>query len=388
MATTQLLKSINTKDDGLVRNRLIGPATTTVKLHRWTTMARQLIRDKDYQQYVHHNSYRIDPIPPWKIQTPSIFYGQYDLRKETLPTSVLRAEFFERIHEQGHADYTIYCDGSLQDNGRAGSGMAVFKGDKHLQNHDMRIRVSDNSSTTQSELLAITAALKKIGTLKGSFNIISDSKSALQSLESTSPTCELLAARINTLLSKECEKGKRIRLFWAPSHSGIIGNEVADRLAKEACDKEVEDYRLPLSTRQLAGELRKMLQERYWEYLLTKKLDSYSLSTYIDVTNGIPPVYHTHGLVKRRDQTAYSRIRLGYKYLWEIGVPTTAQNKRCAICHVDGGHCLNHYAGECPYLAEYYNSEAPSNIERLKHILGDNIVARIKKRYPLFASAR
>nr|CAH7752294.1 unnamed protein product [Callosobruchus chinensis] len=58
-----------------------------------------------------------------------------------------------------------------------------------------------------------------------------DSRAALMALASNHYTSKLVWDCHNTL--KTLAKTKRVTLSWVPSHSGIIGNERADRCAKE-----------------------------------------------------------------------------------------------------------------------------------------------------------
>lgn len=44
------------------------------------------------------------------------------------------------------------------------------------------------------------------------------------------------------------------------------------------------------------------------------------------------------------------RLRLGYKYYWEV---SGAPPESCALCARPGGHTLQHYALECPAIACY-----------------------------------
>ena len=62
--------------------------------------------------------------------------------------------------------------------------------------------------------------------------IISDSKSALQSLNKEKALHKNLVNKIQKQLTHCRNNGQKIKFMWVPSHVGITGSETADRLAK------------------------------------------------------------------------------------------------------------------------------------------------------------
>ena len=67
---------------------------------------------------------------------------------------------------------------------------------------------------------------------EASIAICSDSQAALKSLQAAKVTSVLVAETMAAL--KELAIFNSVRLVWVPGHSGIPGNEEADRLAKLA----------------------------------------------------------------------------------------------------------------------------------------------------------
>ncbi|KAG6442242.1 hypothetical protein O3G_MSEX002220 [Manduca sexta] len=88
-----------------------------------------------------------------------------------------------------------------------------------------------------AELIAILEALSYIDSIShNNFLILTDSRSALQLLyRCTSPIRGIpIAYSILDIICKLRESKKNVTLQWVPSHVGIKGNEVVDKLAKEA----------------------------------------------------------------------------------------------------------------------------------------------------------
>ena len=101
--------------------------------------------------------------------------------------------------------------------------------------------------TQQSCKQSYNFALKRAYQCQESkFVIFSDSLSALQALEKLQ-TDHPLSIEIQDMLHKIEVDPKEIVSMWVPGHVGIRGTEAADRVAKEALDKEPTDDLMPFS---------------------------------------------------------------------------------------------------------------------------------------------
>uniref|UniRef100_A0A2S2QK82 RNase H type-1 domain-containing protein n=1 Tax=Sipha flava TaxID=143950 RepID=A0A2S2QK82_9HEMI len=100
------------------------------------------------------------------------------------------------------------------------------------------IKYSNNvplfASFFTTECLAILVALHTIKTLNTCyFVIVSDSQSCLMALN-TSPLASpvfYLILQIRSILLSRSSLGYTINLLWVPSHTRILGKEIADALA-------------------------------------------------------------------------------------------------------------------------------------------------------------
>ncbi|CAK1598148.1 unnamed protein product [Parnassius mnemosyne] len=98
-------------------------------------------------------------------------------------------------------------------------------------------------------------------------NILSDSKSALESLTNPNALHPLAAKILERMRDIDSNQGK-VRLFWIKAHCGIPGNERADELAKSAAEtlKQTPVYDcFPLSfaKRSIRDKTLHNWQERY-----------------------------------------------------------------------------------------------------------------------------
>ena len=104
------------------------------------------------------------------------------------------------------------------------------------------LKLSDKLSVYSTELSAIIVGLQWVEQVKPNRVVIcSDSSSALKSIMSTRTDREDLLVEIYTLLYRLKAEGIVVYFCWVPAHIGIVGDEKADRLAKEALKKNLVD---------------------------------------------------------------------------------------------------------------------------------------------------
>jgi ribonuclease HI len=124
------------------------------------------------------------------------------------------------------------------------------------------------------ELFAILQSLLYALRDKGTkFLVCTDSLNELEAnmeLDSRHPLIHL----IQIILSKLNYKEKSVVFCWVPGHSGIAGNERADKCAKAACQKNPVDCQLVV-TPDLKALLKQKLKEMIrnaWHTIDTNKL--------------------------------------------------------------------------------------------------------------------
>eukprot|EP00916_Digyalum_oweni_P014228 GHVL01023335.1.p1 GENE.GHVL01023335.1~~GHVL01023335.1.p1 ORF type:complete len:148 (-),score=19.52 GHVL01023335.1:48-491(-) len=94
--------------------------------------------------------------------------------------------------------------------------------------------------------------------------ILSDSKSALTALQNGSRNREELQTEILFLCHQIIASGTELTLMYIPSHTGIRGNDMADRAAKEAVTDQAAFHDLK-STKTEAKHKMAKVAWRHWE---------------------------------------------------------------------------------------------------------------------------
>ena len=134
-----------------------------------------------------------------------------------------------------HSELNIYTDGS-KDSGYVGAGF-VFLEVNHPVLTD-QFRLPSVCTVFQAEVLAIkeaAIALQKTGKYKY-IRIYVDSQAALKAVANAEVTAGVVREAIEAL--NEAGRGRTIILCWTKAHVGTMGNEMADKLAKNGstCD--------------------------------------------------------------------------------------------------------------------------------------------------------
>lgn len=155
----------------------------------------------------------------------------------------------------------IYTDGSRSELGVA-SAFCALKGDEVL--HEWSCRLENYNTIYQAELYAIQQALVWRNRLRErNYKIYTDSLSSLQAL-TKSPNKHPIVRDIKIALR---EQHKITKLAHVSAHIGIKGNELADKLAKEAINQS-HKINLPVPPSHVKSVLKnKILQnwQLYWD---------------------------------------------------------------------------------------------------------------------------
>lgn len=155
-----------------------------------------------------------------------------------------------------------YCDGSKNE---VGVGTGIFN---PYTMKGKSFRLSDNATVMQAELYGIQECANQyvmVGARNKRITILSDSQAALQALAKS--TFDSVSVGNCIKILEKVTVHNKIQIRWVPGHSGINGNEVADRLANEGSTKDTIDLVSPESPATFDKALNEWLvqnQEREW----------------------------------------------------------------------------------------------------------------------------
>jgi ribonuclease HI len=130
-------------------------------------------------------------------------------------------------------------------------------------------RLVDGLATAKCELVAIHLAVKwaEAHAALGSFVILTDSKKALQILNSSRENNSVKTSTVDTWRALS-RAGTTVSFSWGKGHSGISGNEQADRAAKNGLELEPS-----LSCRKDTNDIRENVEDlllKKWQGLWDK----------------------------------------------------------------------------------------------------------------------
>jgi ribonuclease HI len=144
----------------------------------------------------------------------------------------------------------IFTDGSKNENG-VGAGIAIFIDGEIEQ--QLKYKLNNDCSNNQAEQLAITKALEAIdnmynrSSIRKTVTIYTDSRITILSLENQRNHSNLIDTIRRKTIALE-EQGWTIKFTWIKAHDGNLGNELADKLAKQATkNKNIIYNKIPKS---------------------------------------------------------------------------------------------------------------------------------------------
>lgn len=158
---------------------------------------------------------------------------------------------------------TIYTDGSKRKEGKSTGASVIIEGSDQAYYWCL----PKECSIFTAEAFAIKSALEHIhtkqeGNWTNEIIILSDSKSVLQALSKNKIDAytNKYILEIKYWYNKiKTEFRKNITFIWIPAHKGIEGNEIADKIAKEATEeKEHGEIEVPIS------DLKSLFKKETW----------------------------------------------------------------------------------------------------------------------------
>ena len=267
------------------------------------------------------------------------------------------------------ADIKIFTDGSKDPTkANAGAGIVIF--DNGIAKSNAKIKLDSRSSIFTCELIAIREALtwlckQKISNKK--IELYTDSLSALQALKrAKNPQRQEMINqiyRLNTTLNRELNSN--INLIWIPSHVGIEGNDIADRLAKIGAECGTL-MRTGLSKSEAYSFIISHFKQK-----ATTKFNEFKIANNYEYGERNNSIIIHHPCPKL--DKIYTRLRLGASYL---GAESKSRPRNCPHCNLP--ETFEHVIFQCGQ----HNMERETLANTLSYELGIPIISRRTLLFP------
>ena len=267
----------------------------------------------------------VTEIPSWCMKKPDILFDLHTSKKSFSDSLIMKQNF--HILQSRYTEYQhIYTDGS-KDGEKV--GCAFLYG-----NHFSSLRIPDGSSVFTAEAKAIDLALDFIDScfLHDKFLIFSDSLSVLKALNHTSSK----NSQIQKLLEKhhKIANTKEILFCWLPSHVGIIGNEIADRKAKDSLHLNMSTFEIPFNS----------FKPLINKYILSEWQKSWDTATFNKLHAIKPVVGNNSSAIRnvRREDVVITRLRIGHTRFTHSYILNREEQPFCIACnqHITVKHIL------------------------------------------------
>ena len=321
------------------------PAKSVTEFH-WTALSKKF---KPYnhplhtkmQEYFDNNNCdtvsapALPVTPPWHLKACNVDTSLIKFGSKHENPEQLRNLALEKIENYNNSVH-IYTDASKTTDNKTSAAFCVPK----LQvEHSSRL--TDRITIFAAELTAIKLALIwVINTLHEDVTIFSDSYSSLQALASGKSTCR--PNLLNEILAIITRYNQTVTFVWVPSHIGIKGNELTDRLAALSVTHCDIDLNIGLELTEAYSTVDSYITGKWqhkWDHETTGfhyRIIEKSVSTTIKF-------YHS----SRHKEVIITRLRLGKcrlnAYLHQIG---KHPDGLCDIC--SKMETVTHFLTECP----------------------------------------
>ena len=392
IATARFAHHVLNSPDSPLKDPLITAIGHNKKLYTHTSVIYNLAAIAT--EYKIKDNESLEPLrrPPWYRHNGIINIRELGQAKNHCDAQSVRASFEKQIKQDSNKNAKlIFTDGSVNEDGRSGSGIYIMEANKEATY--IRVRISDNSSSTQAELIAIRKALSWAVDNKipeQEIIIYTDSQTSLRNIQNYKPWSNIrITQDIQDLIELLHGIGKTVTLNWIPSHIGIPGNEIADSIAKEACHADSIDVRIDRTKKQIMTHIKNKAFMFYSVQCIIHANKENIIEKIIDkdpnriihrlwheniVSQSKPPETEFQNI---RETIAISRMRMGNVY-------NPYESKQiCNRCQIST-FSWPHYLAECPATRKQrYNLNILSNLEtnNLDELASNIIINDAKVKY-------
>jgi ribonuclease HI len=175
-----------------------------------------------------------EPVPPWREVSVEVELGVGESGSKRDAGWLLAAAAKQLLAERYRDHWKVFTDGSV---GPCGAGAGVYmEASGACSAYAFR-----KCSSTVAELVAIVVALRQLEELPDlprRVVVVSDSMPALQTVGGARGPESPICAEILSMARTFGERGSELSFQWVPSHSGIRGNELADRAAAAGSSRD------------------------------------------------------------------------------------------------------------------------------------------------------